>query len=95
MAPEHTIDVRIREFMLRHFHLAQKNGIRGGEKWLETGMLDSLGILDVVHFLEEEFTIRVSDEELLPENFGSLDVLVEFTRKKLATLAPTEGKWSR
>jgi acyl carrier protein len=75
-------DDRIREFIVKHFPLARKHELKASEKWLETGLIDSLGILDLVHFLEKEFSIHVSDEELLPENFESLDAVAAFTRSK-------------
>jgi acyl carrier protein len=77
-----TNEDRIREFILKQFPIARKNGIKPGEKWLESGMIDSLGILDVVNFLEAEFSLQVSDEELLPENFKSLEAVADFVRKK-------------
>ena len=82
MAETQTIDDRIRDFVLKHFPLARKNGVKPGDNWLESGLVDSLGILDVVHFLEQEFSIHVSDEELLPENFQSLASVADFVRKK-------------
>jgi acyl carrier protein len=77
-----TVDSRIRDFVLKHFPLARKNGLRPDEKWLETGMLDSLGILDLVQFLETEFALKIADEELQPENFSSLEAVAEFVRKR-------------
>lgn len=83
MAETQTIDGRIREFVVRTFPLARKHGVKDADKWLEMGMLDSLGILDLVHFLEEDFSIRIADEELLPENFQSLSAVTEFLKAKL------------
>lgn len=77
-----TTEDRIREFILKHFPLARKNGVKADEKWLETGMIDSLGILDLVHFIESEFCLQVSDEELLPENFESLKTVRDFVCRK-------------
>lgn len=81
------IENSIREFVLKQFPLARKNGLKPGDKWLENGLLDSLGILDLVHYLEEEFSIQASDDELVPENFESLSAVVGFTQKKIASLA--------
>ncbi len=82
MAQAQTVEDRIRDFVLKQFPLARKNGVRPEDKWLETGLLDSLGILDLVHFLEAEFSIHVSDEELSPENFQSLAAVVVFVDAK-------------
>lgn len=84
MAQTETIEGRVREFVLKQFPLARKTGIQPGDKWLETGLLDSLGILDLVHFLEEDFAIHVSDDELLPDNFQSLATVVSFVETKQA-----------
>lgn len=83
MTQTQKIEVRIREFVLKTFPLVGKRGIKDNEKWLESGLLDSFGILDLVRFLEEEFSIQVSDEELLPENFQSLDAVANFVQAKL------------
>jgi len=76
------IEDRIREFVIKQFPLVRKNGFKREEKWLESGLLDSLGILDLVAFLEKEFSIIISDEDLSPENFQSLDSVTEFVCKK-------------
>jgi acyl carrier protein len=81
------IEDRVREFVLQHFPLARKNGVNTGDKWLETGLLDSLGILDLVHFVETEFFINVSDDDLSPENFQSLAAVAAFVEGKQANKA--------
>jgi len=86
-----SIEEQIQEFVLRYFPLTRKNGVRAEEKWLETGMLDSLGILDLVHFLEEVFSIRVTDDELVPENFESFAAVVKFACKKAALRLKAQG----
>jgi acyl carrier protein len=82
MTQAQTIEDRVRDFVLKQFPVARKNGVTPEDKWLETGLLDSLGILDLVHFLEEEFSIQVSDEDLSPENFESLAAVVCFVNSK-------------
>jgi acyl carrier protein len=77
-----SIEQRIQAFVLEKFPLARKAGIGKDTPLLEKGILDSLGILDVVGFLETEFSIVVNDEELVPENFQSLGTLSAFVLKK-------------
>lgn len=77
-----TAEHKIKEFVLKQFPFARKDQFRSDEQWLHTGVLDSLGILDLVNFLEAEFSFRVADEELLPENFQSLDAVVDFVHRK-------------
>lgn len=77
-----TIEQRIQTFLLEKFPLARKTGIERDTALLEKGILDSLGILDLVSFLESEFSIPISDEDLLPENFQTLSTLSAFVLKK-------------
>jgi acyl carrier protein len=72
----------IRNFVISHFPLARKRGVTDSDLLLETGVLDSLGILDVVQFIETEFGLHIDDDELLPENFQSIQNLSEFVQKK-------------
>ena len=77
-----SIEQRIHAFLLEKFPLARKAGVDKDTALLEKGILDSLGILDVVSFLESDFSIVMSDEELVPENFQSLGTLAAFVLKK-------------
>jgi len=77
-----SIEQRIQTFLLDKFPLARKAGIGKDTALLEKGILDSLGILDVVSFLENEFSMVVSDDELVPENFQTLSTLSAFVVKK-------------
>jgi acyl carrier protein len=73
---------KIQSFLLEKFPLAKKVGLEKDTALLEKGILDSLGILDVVSFLETEFSLTISDDELVPENFQSLGALSSFVQKK-------------
>ena len=52
------------------------------EESLLEGALDSTDVLRLVLFVEERFGVRVDDDELVPENFGSLQRLAEFVERK-------------
>jgi acyl carrier protein len=77
-----TVTDRIREYLAEHFPAARSRRLDPDESLLTNGILDSLGVLDVVAFLEAEFKITVSDEDLLPENFESLARLTAFVEDK-------------
>lgn len=49
---------------------------------LEKDVLDSMGIFQVVSFLEDEFGIEVDDEDLIPDNFGTIDGIASFVESK-------------
>jgi acyl carrier protein len=73
---------RIRSFILEKFPLARKRGITDADPLLESGIVDSMGVLELVTFVEQEFGVKVSDEELVPENFQSIRLLAEFVVAK-------------
>lgn len=81
-ATVNSTEQRIHAFLTEKFPLARKTGVGRDTGLLEGGILDSLGILDVVSFLEAEFSIVVSDDELAPENFQTLGALSAFVLKK-------------
>jgi acyl carrier protein len=73
---------RIRRFVIEKFPLAKKKDLTDADNLLETGVVDSLGILEVVTFLENEFKLGVSDEDLVPENFQNITSIAAFVRSK-------------
>lgn len=79
------MNAQIRDFVLEKFPLARRQHLKDSDALLETGILDSLGVLDVVTFLEEKFSITVADDELVPENFQSIETLSAFVKRKSET----------
>jgi acyl carrier protein len=71
---------QIKKFLVKQFP-ATKN-VGNEDSLLKNGLIDSLGILEVVAFLEKDFGIVVLDEELLPENFESVQSLSSFVQQK-------------
>ena len=49
---------------------------------LETNTVDSVGILEIVGFIENHFNLKVEDEELTAENLDSINKIVRFIEKK-------------
>jgi acyl carrier protein len=74
---------RIREFVMQSFPLARKRSITEGTDLLETGIIDSLGVLDLVGFLQQEFAITVDDGDLTAENFRSIACMAQFLERML------------
>jgi acyl carrier protein len=77
-----TATEQIRAFVLEKFPQAKKKNLRDSDKLLESGIVDSLGILDLVAFLESDFQVHISDEELLPENFQTVEAIAQFVERK-------------
>jgi len=82
MSQVRTTTSELREFILQKFPLARKRGVKDGDLLLENGILDSMGVLELVHFIEQEYGILVSDDELAPDNFQSIDRLAAFIQIK-------------
>ena len=76
------IEEQIRKFIVTRFPRAQQNLPGNDTSLLGHGVIDSLGILDVVTFLEQEFLISVADEDLLPQNFQSIAHISIFVQQK-------------
>jgi acyl carrier protein len=81
-----TIAHEIREFVISNFLFGQPGtGIQDDQSFLETGIIDSTGVLELVAFLEQQYAISVADRELLPENLDSIENVSRFVAGKLST----------
>lgn len=75
----------IRDFIAQNFLFSDKGYHYGDDaSFLEEGIIDSLGIIELVAFVEKKFGISVADSELLPSNFDSVSKLSSFITGKLA-----------
>jgi acyl carrier protein len=79
---ETSLNHDIRQFIIQKFPLARKRQIQDSDPLLETGMLDSQGVLEVVGYIEEKFSLRIADEDLVPENFQSIDRIAGFIESR-------------
>lgn len=77
-----TISNSTRQFILEHFPSSRRGRLDDTDPLLESGVIDSLGVLDLVAFIESEFTITVDDEELLPENFQDIARIAAYVERK-------------
>ena len=51
---------------------------------IESGIIDSLGMMKLIGFLEEKLSVHLSDDELIPENFSSVDAISTLVSQKSA-----------
>ena len=78
------IKPKIKHFIESKFlHGNTKTTISANESLLDSGLIDSMGIFELVSFLEKEFGIEVSDEDLVPDNFESLDLIANMVKKRI------------
>lgn len=74
---------KIREFIFKNFLFdASDSSLKDDDSFLEQGIIDSTGMLELVVFLDENFGIRVEDNELIPENLDSVNRLTDFIIRK-------------
>lgn len=75
----------LRTFILENYLFTDdQSALADADSFLEKGVLDSTGIMEVVFFIEEQFGIKVEDEEMIPQNLDSIDHLVTFVERKKA-----------
>ena len=88
-----TIAREIKEFVVTNFLFGQQGtGLAEDQSFLESGVIDSTGVLELVAFLEQRYGIAVADRELLPENLDSIQNVSRFVARKLdAKGAPVAG----
>jgi acyl carrier protein len=75
-----TVHHEIRQFLCQAGH--DLSSLSETDSLLEAGILDSLGVLELVGFLERRYDISVSDEEMMPEHFDSLGAISAFVARK-------------
>ncbi|MDH4222240.1 MAG: acyl carrier protein [candidate division Zixibacteria bacterium] len=77
------IEEKVRTFIQDNFLLGDKNRvIKEDESFLQNGIIDSTGVLELVNFIEETYNIKVEDEELVPENLDSIKNLIAYISRK-------------
>jgi len=84
---------QIRHHIVENFLFGNDN-LADEDSFLEHGVVDSTGVLELVLFTEEMFGIAVDDEEILPENFDSIDNLVGYVTRKLNCLCEVGARTS-
>jgi acyl carrier protein len=66
-------------------HASEQKGIHltGNTQLLEEKIIDSLGILELISFVEETFNIEVPDEDIIPENFATIEKLTRYVEDRI------------
>lgn len=74
---------QIRNYIAENF-LFSSNGftLDDEESFLEAGVVDSLGVVELVSFVEENFNVQVPDDDIVPDNFDSVDNLAAYIARR-------------
>jgi acyl carrier protein len=74
---------KIKKFISENFLFGKEpEGLTDDDSFLEKGIIDSTGVLELVAFIEENFGIKVADDELIPENLDSVNHLMNYISAK-------------
>lgn len=75
----------VRSFIIENFLFGENNNLKDDDSFLENGIIDSTGILEIISFLEETYEISIEAHELIPENLDTLNNINAFLQKKVIT----------
>ena len=81
----------VRSFILENFLLGREAGFRDDTSFLEEGIVDSTGILELVSYLEEKYEIEITEDELIPENLDSVERIAQYLLRKLPAVEPRQS----
>jgi acyl carrier protein len=80
-----SIRQQVRRFILTNYLFTEEEGrLADAESLMQSGTMDSTGILELIMFLEETFSIKVADDEMIPANLDSVVNVVGFIERKQA-----------
>jgi acyl carrier protein len=81
----------IRFFIVENFlYGLNDDGLTDSVSFLANGLIDSTGVLELVSFVENKYGISVKDDELIPDNFDSVNNLSNFIQKKTGNIDPVK-----
>jgi acyl carrier protein len=76
------IQKTFRNFIIENFLFEEDNNLKEDTSFLENGVIDSTGVLELVMFIEETYGISVEDDEIVPENLDSISKIAEYVQRK-------------
>lgn len=77
------IAAKTKNFILKNcLFTDDASALKDDQSLMQTGVMDSTGILELIMFLEENFGIKVNDEEMVPDNLDSVDAIAHFVMAK-------------
>ncbi len=82
----------LRHFIVENFLYGQPTPLADEDSFLDQGIIDSTGMLELVTFLEDRYQIQIEDHELVPENLDSIRRLALFLERKLNGSGLPEGR---
>jgi acyl carrier protein len=78
-----SIEQQLRDYIAEKILLASRFPYRDETSFLESGIIDSLKLLDILLHIEKVYHISVDDDEIVPDNFDSVSKIADFIRHKM------------
>ena len=78
---------QVRDFVVENFLFGDKGSLKDDTSFLDEGVVDSTGMLELIMFLESTYDIKVQPEEMIPDNLDSVTRVAGFLTKKAAKAA--------
>lgn len=79
------LKTEIRDFIVENFLFGEGGDtLTDGQSLVEAGLIDSLGVAELVAFIESRYGVVAADEELVPDNFDSIERVASFVELKAA-----------
>ncbi|MGO9179059.1 MAG: acyl carrier protein [Candidatus Limnocylindrales bacterium] len=82
-----TIRERVRSFILEYFYVSDPEELTDETSLLDSGIVDSTGMMEIILFLEGEYAIHIGDHETIPDNLESISRIAAFVARKQRTAA--------
>jgi len=79
------ISEKVFRFFVDNFMVDPSIRLNDSDSFLENGIIDSTGILELISFLEVTFNIKIGDHEIIPENLDSFRGIEKFVKSKIPT----------
>ncbi len=80
-----SVEADVRNYILENFMFTtDASALNNADSFLERGLIDSTGILELIFFIEQQFKIKVADKEMIPENLDSVNNIVAYVERKRA-----------
>jgi acyl carrier protein len=74
---------QLRQFILENYLFTDdESQLDDSQSFLSSGILDSMGILELVAFLNDDLQVKVETHEMIPDNLDSIDNLMRFIDNK-------------
>lgn len=77
-------DKEIKAFIIANFLFGDEAALTDDTSFLDSGIIDSTGVLELIAFLEQHCGVKIHEHEMVPENLDSLSRIRQFVARKLA-----------